>query len=225
MQVLDFDAVGGVLSQIFAQLGDENVHALLGEVIVVLPDFQQGFFVQEHFVLPLAEQLEQLGFLGAQPLLCPLQAQRAPLGIEGIAADLKNRLGLRPLPRIAQQHIDFQQQYLGVERLHQIVGSAELVAFDLVFLQPFGGEEHKGRILAAAGDGLRQGEAILVRHHHIQDAEVEAVFPKDLLGLFPIGAERGGKAIHFEENLEHHPKIGIVFGDEDALFTAFHILL
>ena len=84
VDVHEFDA--GVVAEVFAEFGDEDVHAAGVEVGVVAPDEAEGGLAFEDFALLLAEEAEEVGFAGGEALDLVLVAEFAGGEVEVVVA-------------------------------------------------------------------------------------------------------------------------------------------
>ena len=75
------------------------------------------------------------------------------------------------------------------ERLCDIVISTNLETFKNIFLQSLCGKEDDWNFRVGLADLLSKGESILLRHHYVEDANVELALEESLIASLTIRAK------------------------------------
>ena len=73
--------------------------------------------------------------------------------------------------------------------LNRFFYGTELEAFEDVVLQSLGGKEDDGHVGTGGTDLLSQCEAVLLRHHHVEHADVELGLEEGLEACLAVGTE------------------------------------
>ena len=213
----------GIVAEQLAQLGDVDVHAAGVEVVVVYPDGLQGVVTLQHLVGMGAEEGQQLALFGGELGHLLADGEGLLLGVEHELADAieGHVFGLLALDA-AQDGFDAREEHLHAEGLREVVVGAVLEALEHVLVHRLGGEEDQGHVGVDLADVLRQGKAVLLGHHHVQEADVILGFGKALQTCFAIGEEVGGKTFGLEVFAEDHTQVLVVFAEEDSQFFIHH---
>ncbi len=119
----------------------------------------------------LTEQRQKLRFLGGEFLRLIIDIERLLLSIEGIFADAEHCHVLVSLPpHAAENGADPRHELLHREGFGDIVIGPELEALKHILLHITRGKEYDWRLAADVAYFLREREAILPGHHHIEHA-------------------------------------------------------
>ena len=193
------DLDGGVIFEFLAQLGDVNVHRAGIEVVVIDPDGLQGEVALQDLVHVGAQQAQQLALLGGEVVTLVVGEQHLALGVEGEFADLVNGdfFALLALDA-AQDGLDAHHELLHREGLGDVVVGTNLEALENVLLQGLGGEEDDGHIAVDGADFLCQLVAVLLGHHHVEQADVIFALEESLVTGLSIGKQLGFEALVLE---------------------------
>ena len=137
-----------------------------------------------------AEQGQQLILLRGELCLLIADAEQLLLGVEGEMTDVVDGRLLRLLSLgTAHDGLDTQHEFFHGERLGDIIVGTNLKAFEDIVLQGFGGQEDDGHLRTSGTDLLSQGEAVLLRHHHIEHADIELGLEEGLEACLAVGTE------------------------------------
>ncbi len=126
--------------------------------------------------------------------------------------------GLRSRHRPAQDAADAQQQFARLEGLRQIVVGTDLEAGQAIGEVGARGQ-HEDRQLRCRPrrprpDGLRQFEAGLARHHHVEDDEVEGQAFQPLAGCGGMSGRRDAIAVVGEVARQRLADHTVIIDDE-----------
>ena len=102
---VDVDNLDGrVVLEVFAQLGDVNIHAAGVEIIVINPDGLQCVVTLENFIRVLAEKSQQFAFLCGESCLLLGCSQNLLLGVKSKLTDAVERTVLALLAADTAEH-------------------------------------------------------------------------------------------------------------------------
>ena len=120
---------------------------------------------------------------------------------------------------------DPRQQFLGNERLGDVVDRAGLERAQQELAVLGGGEEDR-RHLAHAGLVLQRGqqfEPVHARHHHVEQHQVGRGGPRGRQRFGPIACGGHRIAVAFQQRADHPQVRGLVVDDEDAAGAGFRM--
>jgi hypothetical protein len=223
------DREGGVFGKVFPQLGDEHVHAPADKVAVVAPDHIGHKLALKHLALVLTEQAQQLGFLLCELALLAVGVAQFEIGIiEGVLSELILRpclLRLSPEPRRAFEYgPDAEHQLFRTEGLGDVVVGAETQSLDLVFRLIARGEEYDRHFTVGFPDILCETEAVLLRHHHIEQAQVVLLLVELHQSFLSVLAQVHAESLLAQHVLDHESEVHVVFHQQDARHIAVCLL-
>jgi hypothetical protein len=116
----------------------------------------------------------------------------------------------------AQNGLDAEQQFLGIEGLGDVVVSAHFEALQNIFFHASGRQKNDRDIGVLFADFPRQGKAVFFRHHHIEDAQVEKSVAKRHGAFFAVGCGGQQVSVHFEVRAQHFSEVGIVLDQQNS---------
>ena len=206
-----------VVFEVLAQLCDVDVHGTGVEIIVVDPDGFECVVALQHFVHVNAEQAEQFALLGGEFRYLLAAREGLLLRVEGETTHFVDHAVARLLSaHAAQNGFDAEGEFFHGEGLCEIVVGTYAEAFEDVFLERFGGEEDEGHFVVDLADVLSEGEAVFLRHHHVEHAEVVLSFAESAEACLAVGIEFGVVAFCLQIFAEQHTEVFVVFAEQDA---------
>jgi len=119
-----------------------------------------------------------------------------------------------------QDGADAGEELTRIERLCHIVVGAELEADNAVGLAVAGGEEDE-RDGVAAAQFAAQREAIIARHHDVEDDDVETTGLQRLEHLLAVAGLRHPHRMLGQEARQHGADLAIVIDDQDMRLDLF----
>src|SRR6185437_5615437 len=176
--------------EVFAELGDEHVHAPAQEVVVFAPNVEQYLLPFQNAVGVFAKEFQEIGFLLRE--------------VEDFGADgeLQIRIGEIELtdgegygffrvhfPGPPEKHFHAHEQLLDTEGFGDIIVGPALETFDLVLFHGPGREKEDGDHIALLADLSGDGKPIFVGHHDIEQADRELVLVEFVDSGLAIGAQ------------------------------------
>ena len=115
----------------------------------------------------------------------------------------------------AQHRVNARQQLARIEGLGQIVVGPHLQPHDAVHVLALGGEQDDRGLVLLAPQAAQDGQAILARHHKVEDQEVVALaHPQTVQGGAAIGHEHR-KAVLAEVAAQQVAQAGVVVDNQD----------
>ena len=214
-----------VFPEVFAELGNVNVHAAAIEVGIATPYALEGSFAGQEVVLVFAQHKQELVLFGRECMRIVAVLQRAQLTIKMVCADVELDLRVVLIVHFLvafQDGLYFMKQYFAVEWLGDIVIGTQFVAGKDVVLHAFGREEEQGYVRIYIAYFFCQCEAVHVRHHDIEEAHIEALPAKSREAKDTIAGELYYKVVELQVAFQHHSEISIVFNKQYFIFLVFH---
>ncbi len=220
VDVDDLDLV--VVLQVLAQLRDIDIHRPGVEVVVVDPNGLERIVALQDLVGVGAEQGQQLVLLGGELGLLLADGEQLLLGVEGEAADVVERTLLVLLTLHAtQDSLDAHHELLHGEGLGDIVVGTQLEAFEDILLQRLGRQEDDRHLGVALTNLLSQRETVLLRHHHVEDADVVLLLEELTVANLAVRAQLTLEVLRLEVLAEQHSQILIILTQQNLQFL-FH---
>ena len=171
-----------------------------------------------------AEEAEQFALFRRELRLRVAAREYLLLRVEGEAAYFVERaVAVFLAAHAAQNGLDAERELFHREGFCQIVVGAELKAFEDVFFQRFGSEEDDGYFLVVLADVLSQREAVLFRHHDVEDAEVEFFFQEGFVAGLAVGAEFRVVALGLQVFSQEHAEVLVVLAQQDFHFVVHDV--
>ncbi|RWW90478.1 hypothetical protein BHE74_00052359 [Ensete ventricosum] len=133
--------------------------------------------------------------------------------------------------RLAAQYCFYaRHQLVRVERLGQVVISAQLQALDTAQLIALGGEHDDWNLVVRAAQALAGGQAVFAGQHQVEHDQIEYFTPQQAVHLLGVWHRAGTVALGVEETLQQAAQPRIVINDENffafsSLYSAAHWML
>ena len=195
---------------------DEVVDGAGGGIHLVTPDPVQDVFPRHDGAGLLGQEFHDHGFLVCERVLAAV-----PRGgvirqkVDGIAVEAE-RLPRTRVPVAAAQHGgDAQQQFPEMKRLGQVIVPAGFQAADAVFGGALDGKKQHRRVQAVAAQFLAGLEPVHLRHHHVQQNQVEAARERLAQAFHPVMGHLRGIALGLENFAHAVGQVLLVVHHED----------
>ena len=114
-----------------------------------------------------------------------------------------------------QDVVDAQQQFARLERLGQIVVGAGFQAGDAAFALG-ARRQHQDRHVHRLAQALDQRHAVLARHHHVDDEQIEGEAGEPLARFGGVAGDGDAEAVVAEVAREQHADALVVVDDEEV---------
>ena len=202
--------------QFGAQAGDVIIHGARRRKRGVAPNHVKKFFARDRFAFGLGHQPQHGEFLGRQ--VNPFFAAHGSLPHQ-VDFDIAQLQCIRRLVvplKSSQQCSHPGEQFLGAERLNQIIVRAGVEAGDAVLDLPLGGEHEHGHGVGEAAQLGTQRKAIEFRHHDVEQDEVGFFVERALQAALAVHRRQHPIALGGEEVGQRHAHGRFVFDDQDA---------
>lgn len=184
------DAQGGVGPEVFSEPGHEHVHAAGNEEAVFFPDCFEEYVAGDYFIAMAEKDLEHFAFFVRE-------AGGGTAGVQGKVVDVEYGVsgfedghavgrGGRA-ERSFQNGLHAVSEFFDAEGFAYIVVGPYLETADAIFRLAPGGEENDGHLLVVLAYFLGQIEAIAMRQHDVENAEVECMAVKGGKTFFAVG--------------------------------------
>ena len=123
--------------------------------------------------------------------------------------------------RPAKHRIHPRHQFARVERLHDVIVGADFKADDAVKFLTAGGEQDH-RDVVGLTDMTTERQAVLARHHDVEDDEVDAVFLDRLAGGLGAVDGSGAPPVFAQELRQGFAYFAMVVDDQDMRILQHH---
>ena len=135
-------------------------------------------------------------------------------------AEANRGLGLDRRPGAAAEHrAQAQDEFVGLERLGEVVVGAGLEAGDAIFGRAPGGEQQDRHVGALGAQRAGEGEAGLAGHHDVEDQQVGLDDAELVAGLGGMAGGGDPEALLDEIAREEGAETDVVVDDEDVGFA------
>ena len=125
-------------------------------------------------------------------------------------------LGRGVARRAADQRAQASDQFLGLERLGEIIVGAGIEAGDLVRPAVARGQHQHRHLAPFLAPAVEHGQAVDLGQAEIEDHRVIAFGRAEIMAVLAVGGEVDGIAGAFERRAQLAPEIGFVFDDQNA---------
>jgi hypothetical protein len=216
VNVQDFDR--RIFTEVFPELGDEDIHAPGVEDGIAAPNKLEGQAPFQHAVGMETEQTQEFGFLGCQLTGPVFDAQGLFLIIERVQAQTESAVLTRIFPPDLASPEDCsnaEDKFLETEGFRDIVVSADSETFDPIFLERLGGEEYHRDVRMNPADVAAEGESILLGKHDVDETKVEDIIEEDPERFLSITAKSHIESPGAERFLKEEAEVVVVLDQEN----------
>mmetsp|Transcript_24080 Transcript_24080/g.44519 ORF Transcript_24080/g.44519 Transcript_24080/m.44519 type:complete len:402 (-) Transcript_24080:2106-3311(-) len=217
----------GVLFDLAPQAGDLHVHRSFLGLAPVAAKILNQLGAADGFTGFGRKELHQLHFGRGEANKVRALPHLAPLHVIADGAkrqDLGGRLIGGHIRHPAQDRVDAQQEFLGLERFRDVVIGPRLQPLDPVVGFALGGQQQDGCRVGFA-QGPAQADPILAGHHHIHHDQVEIEAREDAPCMRGIAPCRHQKAMAHQEFLQQRADALIVIDDQQMCIKIAHVPL
>ena len=119
-----------------------------------------------------------------------------------------------------QDSLDAHHELLHGEGLGDIVVGTKLEAFEDILLQRLGRQEDDRHLGVALTNLLSQRETVLLRHHHVEDADVVLLLEELTVANLAVRAQLTLEVLRLEVLAEQHSQILIISHNKIFSFSS-----
>src|SRR5690348_13015726 len=197
-----------------SQVGHEDLDRVRDREGVIAPHLVEQLLAGDHQALVAHEVLEQLE-LALGEVDPPLPARDlVRVGVEHEVADAQRRHAARR--PAAQQRAHACQQLLALERLDEVVVSADVEALDAGLQRVARGEDQDRHLVAALAQAAGDVHAVEPGEAEVEDDQVGQEGMRLLEALDPVSCELDLIPLEAQRALEDLRDLLVVLDDEDA---------
>ena len=170
-----------------------------------------------------AEQSEEFVLLCGELCLFLAYGEQLFLCVESEVAHLVDRALLVLLPAdTAQDSLNAEDEFFHRERLRDIVVGTDFESFEDILLQLFRREEDDGHVGVRLAYLVCESEAVFLRHHDIEDADVVLLFCEGTVACLSVGEEFSAETLCLQIFTQEHAEVLVVLAKHD-FDVVFHI--